>query len=125
MRRVVGSGLGQSLQAMGRNSLLFYAVGSVASIGGCSLYFAARSLAVPDLTVHLIALVYTIAAIGGMFALVRRTERTARPLASATEIGDGVAVPMTDRTAPIPQTKDSGLAPLLAPAVSPTRSSDG
>jgi hypothetical protein len=125
MRRVVGSDLGQSLQAMGRNSLLFYAVGSVASIGSRSLYFAARSFAVPDLTVHLIGLVYTIAAIGGMFALVRLIERTARPLARSIEIGDAVVAPMSDRTAPILQTKDSGLAPLLAPTVSPTRSPEG
>ena len=37
MSRIVGSRIGQSFQGMGRNSLLFFALGSVASAGGRSL----------------------------------------------------------------------------------------
>jgi hypothetical protein len=110
------SGVGQSLQGMGRNSLLFFALGSVASAGGRSLVGAARSLAAPHLSVHLIGFVYTAAAVAGMFALIRRMERT--------EIGDTtLATPTIDRGAPIPQAKDAGLAPLLTPAADQRKSS--
>jgi len=123
MRRVVESGVGQSLQGMGRNSLLFFALGSVASAGGRSLMGAAHSLAAPYLLVHLIGLVYTAVAVVGMFAVVRRMEPTTGPLVRSTEIGDALAVPMIDRGAPVPPEKDSDLAPLLAPGAGPTKSS--
>jgi hypothetical protein len=116
MRRVVESGVGQSLQGMGRNSLLFFALGSVASAGGRSLVGAAHSLAAPQLSVHLIGFVYTAAAVAGMFALIRRMERT--------EIdGATPATPTIDRGAPVPQAKDAGLAPLLAPVADQRKSS--
>lgn len=116
MRRVVESGVGQSLQGMGRNSLLFFALGSVASAGGRSLMGAAHSLAAPQLSVHLIGFVYTAAAVAGMFALIRRMERT--------EIGGAtLATPTIGRGAPVPQAKDAGLAPLLAPVADQRKSS--
>ena len=116
MRRVVESGVGQSLQSMGRNILLFFALGSVASAGGRSLMGAAHSLAAPQLSVHLIGFVYTAAAVAGMFALIRRMERT--------EIGGAtLATPTIDRGAPVPQAKDAGLAPLLAPVADQRKSS--
>ena len=65
--RLVGSRIGQSFQGMGFNSLLFFALGSVASAGGRSLTAAAHSLGgYPYLSVHLIGLVYTAAAVIGM-----------------------------------------------------------
>ena len=92
--RIVGSRIGQSFQGMGRNSLLFFALGSVASAGGRSLMAAAHSLGVPYLSVHLIGLVYTAAAVIGMFAVANRMDRTARLLGVSTENGIAPAVTM-------------------------------
>ena len=94
MSRIVGSRIGQSFQGMGRNSLLFFALGSVASAGGRSLMAAAHSLGAPYLSVHLIGLVYTAAAVIGMFAVANRMHRTARSLGLSTENGIAPAVPM-------------------------------
>ena len=123
IRRMIGSWTGQSLQGMGRNSLLFFALGSVASAGGCSLMAAAGSLGAPHFIVHLIGFVYTAAAVVGMFAGVRRMEPTTGPLVRSTKIGDALAVSMIDRGAPFPGEKESDLAPLLAPGAGPTKSS--
>jgi hypothetical protein len=92
--RIVGSRIGQSFQGMGRNSLLFFALGSVASAVGRSAMSAAYYLTAPHLAVRLIGLVYTAAAVIGMFAIVNRVDRTARPLGLSTENGNAVAVPM-------------------------------
>jgi hypothetical protein len=94
MRRIVGSSAGQSLQGMGRNSLLFFALGWVASAGGRSLMAAAHSLKAPHLSVHLIGLAYVAAAVIGMFAVVNRMDRTARPPGLSTENRNTPAVPM-------------------------------
>jgi hypothetical protein len=80
---------------MGRNSLLFFALGSVASAGGRSLMSAAYYLAAPHLAVHLIGLVYTATAVIGMFAVVNRMDRTARRPRFSTGDGNAVAVPMS------------------------------
>jgi len=72
MRGIVNSRIGQSLRGMGRNSLLFFALGAVASAGGRSLMDAAHFLAASNLSVHLIGFVYTTAAVIFMFALVNR-----------------------------------------------------
>jgi hypothetical protein len=77
MSRIVGSRVGQSFQGMGRNSLLFFALGSVASTGGRSLMAVAQSLGAPHLSVHVIGLVYTVIAVIGMFVLVSRMNGTA------------------------------------------------
>ncbi len=92
--RIVGSRIGQSLQGMGRNSLLFFALGSVASAGGRSLMTAAYSLAAPHLSIHLIGLAYTSATVLGMFAVVKRMDRTARPAGLSTENRNTLVVPM-------------------------------
>ena len=84
MSRIAGSRMG-SFQGMGRNSLLFFALGSVASTGGRSLMAAAHSLGAPYLSTHLIGLVYTAAAVVGMFAVANRMDRTARPPGLSTE----------------------------------------
>jgi hypothetical protein len=94
MSRIVGARLGQSFQGMGRNSLLFFALGSIASAGGRSLMAAAHSLAAPHLFVHLIGLVYTAAAVIGTFAVVNRMDRTARPPGLSTKNRIAPAVPM-------------------------------
>jgi hypothetical protein len=94
MSRMVGSRMGRSVQGMGRNSLLFYTLGSVLSAGGRSLMAAANSLAAPALSVHLIGFVYTAAAVVGMFAVVHRMDRTARPLARSTENRNAPTVSM-------------------------------
>jgi hypothetical protein len=94
MRRIVGSNIGQSLKGMGRNSLLFFALGTIASAGGRALMGAAYSLAAPPLSIHLIGLVYTAAAVIGMFAMVNRMERTAKPRGLSTENNAAAAVPM-------------------------------
>lgn len=94
MSRVVWTRLGQSFQGMGRNSLLFFALGSVATAGGRSLMAAAHSLAAPHLAVHLIGLLYTVAAILGMFALVHRMHRTAKSPRLSTENLSSPEVPM-------------------------------
>ena len=94
MSRIVGSRIGQSFQGMGRNSLLFFALGSVASAGGRSLMASAYYLAAPHLAVRLIGLVYTAAAVIGMFAVANRMDRTARPLGLSTENGIARAVSM-------------------------------
>jgi hypothetical protein len=94
MNRIVGARLGQSFQGMGRNSLLFFALGSIASAGGRSLMAAAHSLAAPHLFVHLIGLVYTAAAVIGTFAVVNRMDRTARPPGLSTKNRIAPAVPM-------------------------------
>ena len=91
--RIVGSRIGQSFQGMGRNSLLFFALGSVASAGGRSLMAAAYSLGAPYLSTHLIGLVYTAAAVVGMFAVANRMDRMAKPLGLSTENGIAPAVP--------------------------------
>ena len=77
-RKIINSRIGQSLRGMGRNSLLFCALGSVASAGGRSLMDAAHSLAAFHLSVHLIGFVYTTAAVIFMFALVNRMARSLR-----------------------------------------------
>ena len=94
MSRIVDSRMGQSVQRMGRNSLLFFALGSVASTGGRSLMSAAYYLTAPHLAVRLIGLVYTATAVIGMFAVVNRMNRTARPSGLSTENGNAVSVPM-------------------------------
>jgi hypothetical protein len=73
--------------------LLFFALGSVASTGGRSLMAAARSLGAPHLSVHVIGLVYTAAAVTGMFVLVNRMNRTASRPRVSTE-SRNVAPPM-------------------------------
>jgi hypothetical protein len=94
MSRIVDSRMGQSVQRMGRNSLLFFALGEVASAGGRSLMAAAYYLAAPQHAVRLIGLVYTATAVIGMFAVVNRMNRTARPSGLSTENGNAVSVPM-------------------------------
>jgi hypothetical protein len=94
MSRIVGSRIGQSFQGMGRNSLLFFALGEVASAAGRSLMAAARSLGAPYLSVHLIGFVYTAAAVIGMFAVANRMHPTAGSLGLSTENGIAPAVPM-------------------------------
>ena len=94
MSRIVGSRMGQSFQGMGRNSLLFFALGSIASTGGRSLMAAAYSLSAPYLAIHLIGLVYTAAAVIGMFAVVNRMDRTATPPGLSTDNLIAPAVPM-------------------------------
>jgi hypothetical protein len=93
MSRIVGSRIGQSFQGMGRNSLLFFALGSVASTGGRSLMAVAQSLALPHLSVHVIGLVYTAAAVIGMFLLVNRKNRRANRPRVSTE-SHNVSSPM-------------------------------
>jgi hypothetical protein len=93
MRRIVGSPIGQSLQGMGRNSLLFFALGTVASAGGRALMGAAHSLAASHLSIHAIGFVYTAAAVIFMFAMVNRMERTARQRGLSTENASAAAVP--------------------------------
>jgi hypothetical protein len=94
MSRIVGSRMGQSFQGLGRHSLLFFALGSIASAGGRSLMAAAYSLSAPYLSIHLIGLVYTAAAVIGMFAVVNRMDRTATPPGLSTENPIAPAVPM-------------------------------
>ena len=94
MSRIIGSRIGQSFQGMGRNSLSFFALGSVASVGGRSLMAAAYYLAAPHLVVRLIGLVYTAAVVIGMFAVVNRMHRTATPLRLSTENRNARAVSM-------------------------------
>ncbi len=91
MRGIVGSRLGQSFQGMGRNSLLFFALGSVASAGGRSLMAAAHSLAAPHLSIHLIGFVYTTTAVISMFAVI---DRMATPRGLSTVNTDDRAVPI-------------------------------
>jgi hypothetical protein len=123
IRRIIRSWTGQSLQGMGRNSLFFFALGSVVSTGGCSLMAAARSLGTAHLIIHLIGFVYIAAAVVGMFAVVRRMERPTGPLVRSTEIGDALAAPLVYRSAPLPSDKDPDVAPLLAPGAAATKSS--
>ena len=73
--------------------MLFFALGSVASTGGRSLMSAAYYLAAPHHAVRLIGLVYTATAVIGMFAVVNRMDRTARPPGFSTENGIAAAVP--------------------------------
>jgi hypothetical protein len=94
MRRIAGSRIGQSFQGMGRNSLLFFALGSVASAGGRSLMVAAYHQGTSHLFVRLIGLGYTAAAIVGMFAIVSRMRRAARPLGLSTENANTPSAPM-------------------------------
>ncbi len=77
MSMIIGSRIGHSLQGMGRNSLLFFALGSVASTGGRSLMAATKSLGAPHLVLHVIVLVYTAIAVVGMFLFVNRMNRAA------------------------------------------------
>jgi hypothetical protein len=93
MSGIVGSRIGQSFQGMGRNSLLFFAFGSVASTGGRSLMAAAQSLNAPHLFLHLIGLIYTSTAVIGMFMMVNRMNRTASLYRLSTDLR-GVTVPM-------------------------------
>ena len=93
-RRIVGTRVGQSFQSMGRNSLLFFALGSVASAGGRSLMAAAHSTGAPYLSFHLVGLVYTAAAVIGMFAVVNRMYRTAESPGLSNENGIAPAVRM-------------------------------
>jgi hypothetical protein len=85
MRRIGAGRMGQSFQGMGRNSLLFFALGSVASTGGRSLMAAAQSLAASHLSIHAIGLVYTTAMVVGMFLIVNRMDRTGGSPSLATE----------------------------------------
>jgi hypothetical protein len=107
MTRIVGGHIGQSLQGMGRNSLLFFALGTVASAGGRALMAAAHSLAAPHLSIHLIGLVYTAAAVIGMFAIVNRMERIARPRGASPENGNASTVPINSLR---PEAHDSVVA---------------
>jgi hypothetical protein len=106
--RIVGSRIGRSFQGLGRNSLLFFALGSVASAVGRSLTAAANSLGAPYLSTHLIGLVYTAAAVIGTFAVVNRMDRTARPPGLSTENRNSPAAPISslgpkvDESAAIP-----------------------
>jgi hypothetical protein len=93
MSGLVGSRIGQSFQGMGRNSLLFFAFGSVASAGGRSLMAAAQSLNAPHLFLHTIGLLYTSTAVVGMFVMVNRMNRTASLCRLSTDLR-GVSVPM-------------------------------
>jgi hypothetical protein len=108
MSRIVGSRMGQSFQGMGRNSLAFFALGSVASAGGRALMDGAHSLAASNLSVHLIGLVYTAAAVIGMFAAGDRIARTARAPGPSTGNRGAPAVPMsslrrdTEKSAAVP-----------------------
>jgi hypothetical protein len=104
MSRIVSGHIGQSLQGMGRNSLLFFALGSVMSAGGRSLMVAAHSLAAPHLSVHLVGFVYTAAAVIGMFAIVNRMERTASPRGLSTGNDNAHSIPIN---ALQPDTHDS------------------
>ena len=104
MNRIVSGPTGRRLQAMGRNSLLFFAV---ASAGGRSLMRVAESAGAPHLSIHLMGFAYTTAALGAMFAFERRVSRqqrasiarsgesptglTASPIALKTEAGRGAA----------------------------------
>jgi hypothetical protein len=94
MGRIVSSRIGQSFQGMGRNSLLFFTLGSVASIAGRCVMAAAQSLAAPHLSVRVIGLVYTVMAVIGMFLVANRMDRTARPRGLSTENRDTSAIPM-------------------------------
>jgi hypothetical protein len=94
MGRIVSSRIGQSFRGMGRNSLLFFTLGSVASIAGRCLMAAAQSLAAPHLSVRVIGLVYTVMAVIGMFLVANRMDRTARLRGLSTENRDTSAIPM-------------------------------
>ena len=94
MGRIVGSRMGQSFQGMGRNSLLFFVLGSVASAGGRSLMAVAYSLGEPHHAIRLIGLVYTAAAVAGMFAVINRMGLMARATGLSTETRDTSAIPM-------------------------------
>jgi hypothetical protein len=91
MSRIVVSRMGQSFQGMGRNSLLFFALGSAASAGGRSLMAAAQSLGASHLSVHTVGLLYTIVAVIGMFTIVNRVDRTASPRSLSTESSNAPA----------------------------------
>jgi hypothetical protein len=86
LSRIVGSPIGQSFQGMGRNSLLFFALGSVASTGGRSLMAAAKSLGAAHLFLHVIVLAHTAMAVVGMFLVVNRMNRTASLRSISTDI---------------------------------------
>jgi len=75
MGRIVSGRIGRRLQGMGRNSLLLFGFGSVASALGRSLMAVAQSAAAPHLSLNLIGFAYTTAAIAAMFALERRVSR--------------------------------------------------
>jgi hypothetical protein len=94
MRRIVGSRIGRSFQGIGRNSLLFFALGSIASAGGRSLMAAAYYQGAAHLFVHLIGLGYTAVAIIGMFAVANRMHRGARPPGLPTENSETPAASM-------------------------------
>ena len=94
MGRIVGSRVGQSFQGMGRNSLLFFVLGSVASAGGRSLMAVAYSLGEPHHSIRLIGLVYTAAAVVGMFAVVDRMGLMARATGLSTENRNTPAIPL-------------------------------
>jgi hypothetical protein len=98
MSRIVGSRIGRSFQGMGRNSLLFFALGSVASAGGRSLTAAAISLGATHLSIHLIGLVYTAASVVGMFAVIHRMDRAAAPRGLSTENRNA---PRSDKLDPV------------------------
>jgi hypothetical protein len=93
MSMIIGSRIGGSLQGMGRNSLLFFALGSVASTVGRSLMAATKSLGAPHLFLHVIVLVYTAIAVIGMFLVVNRMNRTATLPRLSTDSRD-TAVPV-------------------------------
>jgi hypothetical protein len=93
MSMIMGSRVGHSLQGMGRKSLLFFALGSVASTGGRNLMAAMKSLGAPHLFLHVIVLGYTAASVIVMFAIVKRMNRTASLPRLSTDSRD-TAVPV-------------------------------
>ena len=104
MRRIMSSRMGQFFQGMGRNSLLFFALGSVASVGGRCVMAAARSLSAPHFSIHLLGFAYTMVAVIGMFALVNRMARASEPSIAKrnpaaqmnplpAEVTEGAAIP--------------------------------
>jgi hypothetical protein len=121
MGRIVGGRIGQSLQGVGRNGLLFFAFGSLSSAGGRSLMLAATALGTPHLFVHFIGLVYTTAAVAGMFALVHRIDRTRKPF--PRPLSDGWALKMlgagVSLTSPPPLERDGDA---ILPSAEPTAS---
>ena len=94
MSRIFGSRIGQSFQGMGRNSLLFFALVSVASAGGRALMGAAHSLAAPHLSIHSIGFVYTVAAVITNVRDGQPNGATARPRGLSTENSHAAAVPI-------------------------------
>jgi hypothetical protein len=94
MGRIVCSRTGQSLQGMGRKSLLFFTLGSVASVVGRCTMTSAQFLAAPHLSVRAIGLVFTATAVAGMFLIANRMDRTANQPGRSIENRNMAAIPM-------------------------------